>query len=260
MPNSTRNFIIGGVVGGVIVYLLMKKKEKKCPENKQSTPQVVIQAPPAVVTPPPPPKPEPAPEPVPEPAPVEVAPVEPVPVPESVPEPAPEPPVEVAAAAPESVPEPATVEVVNINDQWLQEKNYRNGKLKIFVNGRLFMVIENFEEIIPRPLNSLKETQVGVAYNISIGGGTQGLHDNLTMSGCSDSISGMTYQQDPECLPTDVLDQTIYSGLTTEIHLEEFFGGNFIGDISAFRMYTEPLNAAQIKHNYKVLKDRYNNK
>jgi hypothetical protein len=64
-------------------------------------------------------------------------------------------------------------------------------------------------------------------------------------------------QQDPELLPTDVLNQTEYSGLTTNIKLEEYFGGSFIGDISAFRMYSEPLNASQIKHNFKLLKGKY---
>ena len=154
--------------------------------------------------------------------------------------------------------DPYQVQEVRMNDVWLEEKKYRMGKLKIYVNGKLFMIIDDFEEIIPRPLNTSKETQIGVAYNISLGGGTQGLHDNLTVTGCADSISGMTYQQDPECLPTAVLDETIYSGLTTQIHLEEIFGGSFIGDISAFRMYTEPLNASQIKHNFKILKSKYN--
>jgi hypothetical protein len=45
--------------------------------------------------------------------------------------------------------------------------------------------------------------------------------------------------------------------LTTNIFLEEYFGGSLIGDISSFRMYIEPLNAAQIKHNFDVLKTRY---
>ena len=152
---------------------------------------------------------------------------------------------------------PATTEVVNITEHWINEKNYRNGKLKLYVNGKLFFVVENFEEIIPRPLNIEKEKQIGVAYNISLGGGTQGLHDNLTFSGCPDSLSGITLQQDPECLTTDTLNNTIYSGLTTNIFLEEYFGGSFIGDISAFRMYTEPLNAAQIKHNFRILKTKY---
>jgi hypothetical protein len=133
---------------------------------------------------------------------------------------------------------PATTEVVNITERWINEKNYRNGKLKLYVNGKLFFVVENFEEIIPRPLNVEKEKQIGVAYNISLGGGTQGLHDNLTFSGCPVSLSGITLQQDPECLTTDTLNNTIYSGLTTNIFLEEYFGGSFIGDISTFRMYT----------------------
>jgi hypothetical protein len=68
----------------------------------------------------------------------------------------------------------------------------------------------------------------------------------------------LKYQQDPECLTTHDLNNTIYSGLTTNIKLEEYFGGSMIGDISSFRMYTEPLNGAQIKHNFKILKDKYN--
>lgn len=154
--------------------------------------------------------------------------------------------------------DPATTEIVKFTDEWTEEQKYRLGTLKFYVNGRLFLVIENFEEIIPRLLNTPKEKQIGVSYNLSIGGGTQGLHDNLTFSGgCPESLSGMTYQQDPECLTTYDLNNTIYSGLTTNIKLEEYFGGSLIGDISAFRMYVEPLNASQIKHNFKILKDKY---
>jgi hypothetical protein len=154
--------------------------------------------------------------------------------------------------------DPATTEIVTFNDNWTEEKKYRLGTLKIFVNGKLFMVAENFEEIIPRLLDVQKEKQIGVGYNISIGGGTQGLKDNLTFSGgCPETISEITYQQDPECLTTHDLDNTIYSGLTTHIKLEEYFGGSMIGDISAFRMYTEPLNASQVKHNFRILKNRY---
>ena len=155
--------------------------------------------------------------------------------------------------------DPASTEVVTFNDMWTEEQKYRLGTLKFYVNGKLFLVTENFEEIIPRLLNVEKEKQIGVGYNISVGGGTQGLHDNLTFSGgCPDSLNDLKYQQDPECLTTHDLDNTIYSGLTTHIKLEEYFGGSMIGDISAFRMYTEPLNAAQIKHNFRILKDKYN--
>ena len=154
--------------------------------------------------------------------------------------------------------DPETTEVVKFNDMWTEEIYYRLGTLKFYVNGRLFMVAENFEEIIPRLLNTERENQIGVGYNISLGGGTQGLHDNLTFSGgCPPDLSGISYQQDPECLTTYDLDNTIYSGLTTQIQLETLFGGSMIGEISAFRMYTEPLNAAQIKHNFKILENKY---
>jgi len=152
--------------------------------------------------------------------------------------------------------DPKTTEVVNFNKEWFDERNYRLGKLKLYVNGRLFAVLENFEEIIPRLLNTPREKQIGVGYNISIGGGTQGLHDNLTLSGGCDHP--LEYQQDPECLTTYDLDNTIYSGLTTNIKLEQYFGGSMVGDVSSFMMYSEPLNASQIKHNFFVLKDRYN--
>ena len=154
--------------------------------------------------------------------------------------------------------DPATTEVVKFNDMWTEEEKYRLGTLKFYVNGRLFMVAEDFEEIIPRLLNTPKEKQIGVSYNISVGGGTQGLHDNLTFSGgCPETVDDIVYQQDPECLTTNDLDNTIYSGLTTHIKLEEIFGGSLVGDVSAFRMYLEPLNASQIKHNFRILKNRY---
>jgi hypothetical protein len=76
-------------------------------------------------------------------------------------------------------PEPGQVELVNLNEKWLLEKDLRKGRLKIYVNGKRFFTIENFEEIIPRGLNTDKEKQVGVPFNISWGGGTQGLRENL---------------------------------------------------------------------------------
>jgi hypothetical protein len=81
----------------------------------------------------------------------------------------------------EEVYAPPTTDVVNITEHWINEKDYRKGKLKFYVNGKLFFVVNDFEEIIPRPLNVEKEKQIGVSYNISLGGGTQGLHDNLTV-------------------------------------------------------------------------------
>jgi hypothetical protein len=77
-------------------------------------------------------------------------------------------------------PSPDQVEIVNLNERWLIEKSDRLGALKIYVNGKLFYVINGFEEIIPRGLNTEKEKQLGVPFNISWGGGTQGLRESLT--------------------------------------------------------------------------------
>lgn len=74
------------------------------------------------------------------------------------------------------------VDIVNLNETWLLEEKYRKGRLKIYVNGQIFYTIEDFEEIIPRALNTDKERQVGVPFNVSWGGGTQGLRENLTFN------------------------------------------------------------------------------
>jgi hypothetical protein len=101
-----------------------------------------------------------------------------------------------------------------------------------------------------------KEKQIGVPFNISWGGGTQGLHENLTFSSCSALTSN--YIQDPECLPNNILSGTSLSGLNTNILLEENFGGTFEGGISQFRMYIEPLDSSEVRHNFNILKNKFN--
>ena len=151
---------------------------------------------------------------------------------------------------------PSKVETIQLNRKWLDQREYRLGKLKFFVNGKLFMTIEDFEEIIPRELNEVKEKQIGVPFNISWGGGTFGLRESLTFSGCSGTTG--PYIQDPEVMCDNTLSGTSLSGLTTNILLEQNFGGTFMGGISDFRMYVEPLGAAQVQHNYRILKDKFN--
>jgi hypothetical protein len=150
---------------------------------------------------------------------------------------------------------PSKVETIQLNRKWLDQRDYRLGKLKFFVNGKLFMTVENFEEIIPRELNEVKEKQIGVPFNISWGGGTFGLRESLTFSGCSGTTG--PYIQDPEVMCDNTLSGTSLSGLTTNILLEQNFGGTFMGGISEFRMYVEPLGAAQVQHNYRILKDKF---
>ena len=154
-------------------------------------------------------------------------------------------------------PAPAQVEIVNLNEKWLIEKSDRLGALKIYFNGKLFYVINGFEEIIPRGLNAEKEKQLGVPFNISWGGGTQGLRESLTFSGLPTSLTGLTYIQDPEVMPNQTLSGTSLSALTTNILIEPNFAGTFDGGITQFRMYVEPLNVAEIVHNFDLLKTKF---
>jgi hypothetical protein len=147
------------------------------------------------------------------------------------------------------------IETVKLNDSWLLDEKYRKGKLLIYVNGKLIYTIKDFEEIIPRALPTDKEKQVGVPFNISWGGGTQGLHENLVPSTCENLSND--FIQDPELFPTSVLSGTSLSGLTTNILLEKEFGGTFEGGISQFRMYVQPLDSSEIRHNFNILKDKF---
>ena len=151
--------------------------------------------------------------------------------------------------------DPETIELVRLNQKWLNDLEFRMGRLKIYVNGKPFFTIENFEEIIPRPLDTDKERQIGVPFNMSWGGGTQGLHENLVFSSCT--LPYTDYIQDPELFPPNVLSGTTLAGMRTNILLEQNFGGTFEGGISQFRMYVDPLTAPEIKHNFKILKDRF---
>jgi hypothetical protein len=148
-------------------------------------------------------------------------------------------------------------EVVKMTEKWLLDKKYRDGRLKLYVNGKLFETFENIEELIPRGLETEREKQLGVPFNISWGGGTQGLRENLTFSGCPTSLTGNTYQQDPECFPNNDLSGTTYSGLSTNILIEQNFAGTFDGSISQFRFYVDPLSSDEVKHNWRILRNKF---
>ena len=157
----------------------------------------------------------------------------------------------------EGSPPAEEVEIVNLNERWLIEREDRLGALKIYINGRLFYVINGFEEVIPRALNTEKEKQLGVPFNLSWGGGSQGLRESLTFTGCPTTLTGLTYMQDPEVMPNQTLSGTSLSGLTTNILIEPTFGGTFDGAISQFRMYTEPLSYPEVIHNFDILKSPF---
>jgi hypothetical protein len=151
--------------------------------------------------------------------------------------------------------DPAKIELVNLNGRWLDEEKYRRGRLKIYINGKIFYTIEDFQEIIPRALSTDKEKQVGVPFNVSWGGGTQGLRENLTFSSCT--LPNGPYQQDPECFPVNDLTGTTFNGMNTNIVIEQNFAGTFEGGISQFRMYVTPLSAPEVKHNFNILKNTF---
>ena len=156
---------------------------------------------------------------------------------------------------PGTKPEPKIYKT-EFNQKWFDQIDYRLGTLKLYANGYLFLVIEDFEEIIPRELNTEKEKQIGVPFNMSFGGGTQGLHDHLIFSSCTNPYG--PYIQDPELFPNNILSATTLSGVSTDILLEQNFGGSFMGAVSQFRMYAEPLDFTQIQHNTNILKQKYN--
>lgn len=108
----------------------------------------------------------------------------------------------------------------------------KKGKLMFFVNGYLKFSINDFDEVLFKDLDEIKYKVEGVPYNISIGGGTQGLLETKTFNG-----------PDPQ---------------DSNLLLEQYFAGTFIGGISKVRLYEIPLDVTEIRCNYNAEKDIYN--
>ena len=66
------------------------------------------------------------------------------------------------------------------------------------------------------------------------------------------------YIQDHELFPPNSFRGTSLSTLTTNIIIEQNFGGTFDGGISMFKMSAKSLSVPEIQHNARVLKNRYN--
>jgi hypothetical protein len=113
----------------------------------------------------------------------------------------------------------------------LEYKKPRKGRLMFYVGCYLKFVVEDFPEFIARRLNEYKDKQLGVGFNISLGGGSQGLLESMTFDG-----------QDPDDLGLDV---------------ERNFAGTFIGDISQFRFYICNLSWCDLKYHCSIEGDRY---
>lgn len=106
-----------------------------------------------------------------------------------------------------------------------------SGTLRFWVNGRVVYRVENFVGLQLRALDEWSDKQLGVPFNISWGGGTQGLLESQTFGG-----------PDPED-----------KGLS----LEKYFAGTFMGQLSQLRFYEKPLNILEIRNNLYVDCDRY---
>jgi hypothetical protein len=105
------------------------------------------------------------------------------------------------------------------------------GTLKMFINGRLVLKSKEFIGIQLRALNEWSDKQEGVPYNISWGGGTQGLVESQTFGGPDPKDSGLM--------------------------LERNFGGSFLGQLSQLRFYKRPFSILELRNNLFSECDRY---
>lgn len=110
-------------------------------------------------------------------------------------------------------------------------QNSANDEMQIYfyVNGKLVLISKRLPIINLRALDDLYEKQEGVPFNISLGGGTQGLGEVIYLN----------YMKNPEFV----------------LPLEKEFAGSFIGWLKTFRFYNCPLNYNEIVKNYNFSKN-----
>ena len=93
-----------------------------------------------------------------------------------------------------------------------------------YIDAKLKYVVNDFPEFMAKRLDEYKAKQVGVPFNFSLGGGSQGLIDSQTFDGLDQADRGLP--------------------------IEENFAGSFIGGISQFKFNICDLNYSQILYNY----------
>jgi hypothetical protein len=98
-------------------------------------------------------------------------------------------------------------------------------KFMFYINGRLIFITKELPRINLRYLDDLKEKQEGVPFNISIGGGSQGLCETVQYN----------YMLNP----------------TRVYPIEENFAGSFIGYLKTFKMYDNVVGKELFEINYK---------
>ncbi len=106
-----------------------------------------------------------------------------------------------------------------------------NIKIYFYVDGKLVYITKELPAFNFHELNDLYEKQEGVPYNISIGGGTQGLAETILFN----------YMLEP----------------TRVYPIEENFAGSFIGYIKSFKFYNCGMEYMNILNNFKYEKNNY---
>lgn len=119
----------------------------------------------------------------------------------------------------------------SLDDCDLKTKPKRKGKLMFYINGKLKFVVKNFNEFIAKRLEEHMEKQIGVPFNISLGGGSQGLIETQTFDG------------------RDVADLGLL--------IEQNFAGSFFGGISTFKFNACDLYFSDIQNIYNEEVPRY---
>lgn len=103
------------------------------------------------------------------------------------------------------------------------ENKKRKMKIYIYVNGKLKLISKEIDCLLLKDLQDTLDKQESVPYNISLGGGSQGLIE---------SIYPNYYYSDDNILP-----------------IEKNFAGSFIGEFKSFKFYDCPLNYYEISNN-----------
>lgn len=109
-----------------------------------------------------------------------------------------------------------------IHAKLINENNFL--KIKIYVNGYLKFISKSLEMFNFRELDEVLDKQEAVPFNISIGGGTQGLCDSIWLN---------NFKPFKYILP-----------------IEKYFAGTFIGDVASFKFYNRDLESNEIKNNF----------
>jgi len=106
----------------------------------------------------------------------------------------------------------------------LKQAHPRKGKLLFYINAKLKFVVDDFDEFIVKRLNEYKDKQIGVPFNFSLGGGSQGLLESQTFGGRDQNDLGL--------------------------EIERNFSGSFIGGIADFKFNICNLSYCNILQNY----------